>query len=500
MHASMTSQLSPQSGQDVPTPQTDRLAVDAAAALMDGDRGPAMVLLVGFCTPESYRRRIVDLLQEHAPTNERSMAWALTQLRQAGDGLAWFARDAWKAETFTSDARKDDVAALAWTRFFVGDPWNTRAAWEAAYLGPVSGVFRAVMEARRLPGTVRTRCLDDLREAFFYAMISHPTSPGWAELAVRVVETCGDGPFSSMLGVLDAQSTERVAWGIAQRGSWRVTAAQLWPEAAVSSRAVRLKSLIPTDGDALLGFHLASRLIMAWSRNELLDAAGAERALKQNHGRARGRVRAILTETRPAELQAKLLGVESLHARTLAAIRRYAWAWAWQQLATDFAFDVERPVTPPCTHAPPDFAHFDVAANSALKTWILLVIMKGRLAHLRRWTFTGGTGDRDSTWARLIANELPDCLLDGERRRSYERLRVTLLDALPDFLDQLQPTLAAMADLSQGRDLRLRVTATLEPVWDDALGMPRSGFPTFVMNAKAVLGQLHTEQEDPCAS
>ncbi|MEL6348703.1 MAG: hypothetical protein AAFV53_36705, partial [Myxococcota bacterium] len=183
-------------------------------------------------------------------------------------------------------------------------------------------------------------------------------------------------------------------------------------------------------------------------------------------------------------------GLDALFDRSLAAVRRYAWAWAWQEMALDFSFDISRPVTPPCVEvsALPD--PFPGALRGAIETWVLLVVLRGRKHHLRKWVRAGSTGDRDSTWARLLSDALPEDLCDDAasgRSRSYRRLRVDLAENLDDILIGLEPLLRQIAALKPGRKLKKQLLAAVDGRWDSRIARPSAGFPTFLKNAQAAL-------------
>ena len=122
-------------------------------------------------------------------------------------------------------------------------------------------------------------------------------------------------------------------------------------------------------------------------------------------------------------------------------------------------------------------------ALACLQTWLLLVVLKGRVHHLRRWVETGGTGDRDTTWGRLLSESLPPHLTSEH----YRAVRLELARDLERRLARNEPVLEQIVALPRGRGLRAAFEAALGDWWHDDVPLPRSGFPTFVRHAEAYL-------------
>ncbi len=202
----------------------------------------------------------------------------------------------------------------------------------------------------------------------------------------------------------------------------------------------------------------------------------------QARGRVRARVRRLASE-RPSALLEALLQAQALHARTVAAARRWAWAWAWDELARDFSFDLERPLSAPCEQRDELDLQLPSEAIEALDTWVLLVVLKGRSTHLQRCVREGSTGDRDTTWGRLLSDDLPR----GLAVERYQALRVELADSLGLRLATLRPLLTRIAEMEAGRTLRRRFEALLGDTWHPEMAFPRAGFPTFVRHAREAI-------------
>ncbi len=419
--------------------------------------------------------------------------WSIAELDWAGREIEVRERIAWRVEAYRPSPADFEIAQ-SWTAWMSGMPWEVREAWERHLLPAAVRSFRAVCLARSLPDPVIGRVVQDLNDAFFYRLLGGGQgTAGWVELAARTLETRLPGPVIGLAEVLDAAAWNKVARCAVTRGHWRHTVRALYPELPEPLSRVRSLERRITAGELepLLDLHVVSRLLRAWGQG----SAKTWPVVTQNRGRARGRLRALLAGAHPDTWFQALLDLEGLHARTLAATRRWAWSWAWQELARDFAFDLDSGQSAPCDlpEGP------DVALDPAVvRTWVLLVVLRGRLRHLQRWVRTGGTGDRDSSWARLLSDELPPALTDPVekgRAATYHRLRAELAESLDPHLEALRPTLDAIS-ATGGRNLAGAVRGQLGPLWHEAVRRPTRGFPTMVRNVGDAVVAL--ESEDPC--
>lgn len=422
-------------------------------------------------------------------------------LARLGRWMHWHSRTAWRTETFAAHPQKDAAVAALWAAWATGDCWSGRARWEQLFLQAAVQVFRSVAAARELPADVSDRAVSDLREAFFFRMIGGAPA-GWQELAARVLETAAPDPITRLHASLSTTAVDRAALCLTCRGSWRTTVARVFPELTEALARARALAGPTPPWDALLDLHAALRLLRAWSHHDSPRPPAADYAiLTQNRGRARGRLRAVLAGQPPHTILENVLALDALHARTDAALRRFAWAWAWQELAYDFSFDLHRAVTPACPPPASTLAPLSPEALTALPTWVLLVVYRGRLDHLVRWVQTGSTGDRDSAWARLLTDALPANLKDppirGARSASYRRLRAELSFSLERVLGAARERIAATANLRTGRTLKAAFIELHGESWHPAVPMLRSGFPTARKAAVAALPRLDTLLSDP---
>ncbi len=431
------------------------------------------------------------------------LAWAIDELDFLGSEIARKEREAWIARPFPDQPEKDAASRTLWTQWFDGDLWSGRETWEHLFLGPCAAVFQGVLGVRHVPADVRDRVLDDLREGFFFQLLgSRDGLPGWLEVAVRTLETHPDGPVDGLAALLGEADRRRVGRCVNRRGSWPRTAARIWPDLPhAKARAAVLAAALgdsPTDLEAWLDLHTVTRLLRAWGQGVDPEDPGW-RIVTQNRGGARGRLRAALAAGDPAGLAGPLTALPALYARTRHAIERYAWSWAWQQITLDFPFDAAEPVTPPCQRLPDGLAPLGEAETPTLRCWLLLVLMKDRQSHLRRWARTGGTGDRDSAWARLLSEALPEALQDprppGRRARTYQRLQLELALNLDDHLDALMPQLHQLAAIQGKSGLRGRFAEVLADTWRPEVPLPKGGYPAARRHLAAALETL----EDPCA-
>jgi len=426
-----------------------------------------------------------------APVTPR--VWALVTLADIGADIELEVRGAWRQQQPPAAADDVDAAAL-WQRWPTGGPalWAAREPWEARYLDAAVGAFRQVLASRELPPERVRSALADLREGFWFQLLGGSEgAPGWAELAARVLETAPPGPVEALTGSLGASARAVAGRCASARGYWPSTLERLLSDVpgrkARGLTAAQQIAADPARSEALLDLHVALRLVAGWQRPGGSSLSRDWQVIRQNRGRGRGRLRALVTAA-PEPIIDRICGLEGLHERTLAATRRWAWDWSWEAMARGLELDFTRPVSAPCQVSDASLTPLEESARPAAETWILLVALKGRLGHLQRWTRAGGTGDRDGTWGRLLNEELPDSLRDADGR--YHRLRAWLAGGLDEALAGWTPTLSAIAALRPGRALKAGFHELLRARWDDRVRFPSAGFPTFRRNAAAALDEL----------
>lgn len=422
--------------------------------------------------------------------------WAMESLLFLGEQLEARERGAWARAVWPVDAGDARLLAL-WGRALTGPSmalWGDKNRWEALLQPECAAAFRQVLSTRELPSGVAKQALSDLREGLWFQLVGGPEGPGgFRELAARVLETGPPGPIEALAGLLGDEAWGLAAGCVAARGTWPDTLALILPEVAGGpARAVSLRGRLRASlVEPLVDLHVWARLLDTWSSPEGADPVRSWNVVVQNRGRARSRLRALVCELPGPALVEALGRLPGITARTAAAARRFAWDLAWEAMARGFAWDWGRPVQAPCRAAADDLLPIGPDEVPALRSWALLVLLKGRGHHLRRWVETGGTGDRDGTWGRLLSEELPETLRDpvarGARAATYHRLRAWLADGLDELISGLRPTLAAVAALPGGRRLRADTEALLLPTWDARVPFPKAGFPTFQAHAAETL-------------
>lgn len=474
----------------------------AALALLLAPDLPASVWSDGEPDEQLARWRLFRALGRTHPVGFDTGAaadprvWALEALLFLGEQITSRERGAWARADWPAEPGDPKLAAL-WGRALSAPAtslWGDKARWESLLLSDCAGAFRQVMSTRELPAGVARQALSDLREGLWFQLVGGPEGPGgFRDLAARVLETGPPGSIDALAGLLGDE-----AWGVATacaaaRGTWPDTLALALPGlAGGAARAMSLRARL-TGGlaEPLVDLHVWVRLLDTWNVEDGTDPVRSWNVVVQNRGRARGRLRALVAELPDEVLVAALARLDGLGARTAAAARRYAWDLAWELLARGFAWDWGRPIQPACRAPAAELLPIAPSERPALRCWVLLVLLKGRLEPLRRWVETGGTGDRDGTWGRLLSEELPEALRDpvarGQRAATYHRLRAWLADGLDELVSGLRPTLAALAVLPLGRGLRADTEALLGPGWDARVPFPKAGFPTFRAHAVAAL-------------
>ncbi len=416
----------------------------------------------------------------------------LDHLAFLGDELERLEREAWRTPR-GADAADARVEGL-WLRWATGHPWSDRDAWERLLRRPVRAAFRQVLASVGTSSDAVRRAVADADEALFYKLIGGGDGmSGLVDIGTRVVEQGGGlGPIPALAAVTAAQ-TPLVASCVSRRGHWPATLATLLPAAAgPQERAVALAERAQASSfEDWLDAHVALRLTanLDGPRHDFLDRDWA--VVVQNRARARARLRAVLANRSPLEWIDAVVGHIGLAAHTRSAASRWAWAWAWDAVAHGREIDAMGAVTPPCTDTP-GVTPLDEDQQELVRTWVLLVVLRGRGERLRTWVRTGGTGANDGVFSRLLG-ELPAEVTDadGGSRRRYTRVRGWLTRALPAVLRDWDALIAEVARLRPGRSLKRDFHAAVDPSWHPAVRRPRAGFPSFRREALAWLEARH---------
>ncbi len=445
--------------------------------------------------PETAHRARLFAVVEPLPV-EDPIAWGLAELLAMGEWMR-FVRARWATERPASMPEQDAQAAQLWAAWGTSNPWSALSVWDELYRPVARRAFGAQLIARGLPPGERPRVLEAFDEGAFFKLSDFQADPpGWTSLAARVLETADEGPVESLLG--SSQARERAAGCAATRGVRARSLAWLEPDSPVAAqRRDRLVDPGAPLADSFLDAHVALRLLEQWGAGRCTSYMQGRNVAAQGWTRARGRLRAVAA-TEPDGLIERVLALDCLHARTTAALGRLVASWALDEYPS-FSFDHERPLLSPCRDGEPLPPALDETEAAIARTWILLVILRGRWGHLRAWTEHGGTGDRDKTWGRL-QEQVPDalCTSAGGRTRGYARLRAYLLEELEVEVEALRPLLRQIADLGAALETRSgrralpgQLRELLGAVWvnSERLGdpaesarpeLPRGGYPTAV--------------------
>lgn len=406
---------------------------------------------------------------------------AVAALATLGERVEAEERRSWNAERFVADGAKDRRVAGLWAAVASGSPWADRDAWEALLRPDLRRQVHALAHALNLPADRRKALDDDLGEALFYLLVgSDGRVAGFAELAVRTLETLPPGPVDGLSPFGDDDVWHTLAACAVGHGEWPGTLAARWPALGRGATVAALRTALAAPGGAewWIDLHCARRAAVhlraghpdPWS------------VVVQNRGRARARLRARLAAD-AAAMAAAVAAVPAVATRTLAAWRRLCWAWVQAQARAHGERDALAGVTPPCPAVPRP----RLAEDPALRTWLLLAIVRGQYDRVVRWVGTGSTGDGDSSFGRLLVS-LPDHLADvvGDSRRTYHTVRAELASALPRLCMGLTPVLADLADAPDSAT----VSSILQRAWAGKLPRPTSRLGEVPARAAAVLGNM----------
>jgi hypothetical protein len=395
------------------------------------------------------------------------VAWGL-------EGLAWFGaqverteRTAWQASPRVQPTRDAAVRAL-WSQLLGGDFWEAQSAVESLWRPTARRAFGAALRARGVPGPERKAYIKEFSEGFFWVLLGgSDTLPGWKEIAVRVLETDGPSGPEALSGHLGRDGWSWVVrCPTASSPTWRTTRAWALPDhpnaLAESWRLMREGPTRPALMEHLLDGQVALRLLAAWSDPEprTLPRQGWDVVLR-HRTRTRGRLRAVLLETASDRLL-RLLDLPGLAARTEQAVAAVAWARAHLVLQHHQVPSWDSSVTPQCTEPPALAAPLSKDDAAVVRTWVLLVVLRGRWDQLEHWARTGSWKTRpDSGWGRLLQDALPAGLTTPDG--AYTRVQAHLCLHWPAVLEALVPVLRRVVTCKKGTEIRTVVSACWEP-------------------------------------
>ncbi len=439
------------------------------------------------------------------------LAWALVELATVGTLVDSIGRQTWADEHFASAPAADAELARLWRGWADGQIFHNRKAWEKATLDAAVGAFGAVLVGRRVPHERRQQALADARDGWFWTLLGGGEgSESWRELAVRVIESGGAGPVDALAAALRPDDWDRVAGCAVTRGHGPATARLAWGSTTdwlQRSRDLQRRGRAdPTVLEELLDLHVACRLVTCWAEPPRMAPERSWTVVRNNRGRARARLRAVLREAPADWLVEQVLRVPALAARTRRAASRFGRDWAWQTLQYGLGFDDSRTLDPTCHHTDNSLPAYTTDERRQLLAWMLNVVLKARLRHLLAWVYKGGERDgvdlKDAAWGRLLSDEIPMPLRsagpDASRSLGLARLRAELVELLPELAWRLLPTVEAVAQLTW----RARRTAepfahAIAPALHPAVKPPKVQVRRYIQHARADLDLLASIAEDP---
>jgi hypothetical protein len=509
----------------------------AAVALREGDAAPARRLLApwAFASDSAACSRVLDRLLETPPVPDSvhlaatlgpvpatgpdpagakeqrahlfaaaagtpglegadPVAWGLEGLAWLGARIHQTERVAWQ-QAVTADPLRDAAHKVLWRQFLDGQFWDAQAAAESLWLPAARRGFAAALRARGVPAPERKQYVADYAESFFWMLLGgRDATPGWKEVAVRLLERDGASAPSALA---DHLGPEGWSWVVrcpsARSPTWRAARRWALPDHPNPlSEAWYLCEEGPVASgwmEHLLDGLVALRLLAAWSGvgTETAPRTRPKQAwdvVLRNRGRTRGRLRAVLLEIAGDALLA-ILRLPGLASATHNALAAVGWSQAHVVLHKHGLPSWDSSLTPTCEAPPPLAPLLPVADEAVLRTWMLLVVLRGRWAQLDHWGRTGTWHTRpDSGWGRLLKDGLPHRL--GQDGAGYARIQAHLNLHGPRLWASLRPALEAVAAATKGKEIR----AAVEPYWEPEVGLPSRMTAGAADGARVVLAHL----------
>ncbi|MEQ1501595.1 MAG: hypothetical protein ABMB14_05160 [Myxococcota bacterium] len=425
------------------------------------------------------------------------IAWGLAALELVRREIERVERASWRRVYHAPDPAQDQLAHGWWSAWFRGDPWSIERSFQRQ-LGPIArSTARSIAKVRGLPRPVEVDLCERVDEAWFGWLLgpgrTEPDAvPGWAEVVARILESSPDGPATGLVDALPPGHRAAMAGCAVRRGYGSRTSGWLFPDTRrARHRALRFARL-PIE--VAFDLHVVGRLLEHWADGRTAPAV-AWRVVEQNRGRGRARLRALVADAAvdPANgaMVERVLGLDALYARTVRGLRRYLRDRLWFEVGRDFSLGDRPAVDARCAPSADDEADPPELPDGPVRSWVLLVALKGRLDHLIRWARDGGTGDRDTRWGELLARDLPPELATNGGTRSYDTFRCALAEVLPEVLGAIRPQLEIAARLDPGSkrlgdEFRDRVCAE----WHPSVPVPKIQYRRYVAYAVSALSRL----------
>jgi len=311
--------------------------------------------------------------------------------------------------------------------------------------------------------------IDDLN-VFLVALLSAPgPQAAWRDLAASVL-TAGPVPFARAARVWGPACAEQVAMRIFDHdASVAHSARALWPTWTVRRRAVEVGRIVrasPSGLQALIEVHSLLRAVAAGPAGHGATVAW---------DRARWQVVRALLVVPADRLVDAICEVPHLSRRSTHAAAHYGRRRAERARKRNLLEEGEVLLSP-CAAPPP------LADAEAVRTWVLLAVLRGQSASLRAWAEGATTHTAEGGGWQRVMNHFP---VSDPTLRDPTRLRLAIdLDAI---LAGWHPWLEQVAGLPTDRSLRTRLHTLLRPIWSPAISLPPRGAPKMVAHAKAWL-------------
>lgn len=451
-------------------------------------------------TEAQWRRWLEQHVHVRDAPRWKAASWALAELSWIGEET----ERTWRVATSALPSPDDESARRAWTawpRLSTGDvrAWTfvMEGGWEALCWRDAKRSLYAGMGSYRMPYAYRAQILDDVQEAFPYLFMGDGDgSPGWKELAIRVLEDAGgEGQIAALAHALPEGAWELVRDCALRRAPWLRSSKRLGPRYDELAQATQGRDRL----EALLDLHVASRLIERWRVEAACGVDTSWQATAHHRRRACGRLRALVRDAPGDALVNAVVELPGLAERTRKAVARYMWGWFFVYPQGELNA-VPREVTQRCVMPPPPATLVRRAEGLEVEAeerdLVLYLYLRGLRPALMSYLICAG---KPPTRLSEALADLSDTIADpGQLKpRRYQALRASLRSTLPRYVRELTSTLREVAALEGSRSAkRAALARILDPVWRSSQERPLHCIDKMIANARQILEDL--EQGASC--